>query len=199
MSIQSMSVYPIVPYSGSLLCSFQEIDRFGLKQTCAQRVCLSHIKQIPKGYGGRIGVLPYFIRDNQFYVLLNRSNRNLISDFGGGVKSTHSPYQGLLKELSEEVPFWKDYIEQEMEATYPMGHTVETYYPLDPQRTKQTLRTWTTVFVQVNESILSHFHETKEVKELLTVPMMMLPQFLLTNRNKINSGLNMLLKYYYFA
>jgi hypothetical protein len=192
-------VSPIVPYSGSLLCSFQEIDRNGLKQTCAQSINLAHVKAIPKGYGGRIGVLPYFVKDNQLHVLLNRSNRNLISDFGGGVRATLSPYQGLLKELAEEVPFWKDYLEQEMNYGETMAHTVETYYPLDEQRSKQTLRTWTTIFVQVDPSILEHFQTTKEVKELLTVPMMLLPQFLAKKRNQINSGLNMLLKYYYFV
>lgn len=199
MSIVSPIESPIVPYSGSLLCSFQEIDRHGLKQTCSQCVSLPLVKQIPKGYGGRIGILPYFVKDNQLHVLLNRSNRNLISDFGGGVKAGHSPYQGLLKELTEEIPFWKDYLENEMEATLPMAHTVETYYPLDAQRSKQTLRTWTTLFVQVDPSILENFQQTKEVKELLTVPMMLLSQFLVKNRNQINAGLNMLLKYYYFV
>lgn len=195
MSVQS----PIVPYSGSLLCSYREMDRFGLKQTCSQYVNLSHVKQIPKGYGGRIGVLPYFIKDNQLYVLLNRSNRNLISDFGGGVKAVHTPYQGLLKELSEEVPFWRDYLEQTMNTNQQMAHTVEMYYPLDHNRSKQTLRTWTTIFVPIEESILVQFRETTEVKELLSIPMTLLPQFLLKNRNQINAGLNMLLKYYYFV
>jgi len=84
-----------------------ESDEYGKVKT-HRYLTFDQFSKIPKGFGGRVGVLVYYIEDEQRHYVLNISNRQLYSDFGGGVKKKWSPYEGLKKELSEEVPQWVD-------------------------------------------------------------------------------------------
>jgi hypothetical protein len=131
-------------------------------------------------------------------VVLNRSNRNLISDFGGGIKSDFTPYDGLIKELSEEVPFWQEEFMERLESSDPIVHSVEIYYPDNIRHSKEIIRTWTSIFLPIPKYLLNTFTETQEVKELIIIPVEKFSSFLVKNRRSINAGLNMLLKYYYF-
>jgi hypothetical protein len=74
---------------------------------------------VPEGIGGRVGVIPWFQatvvgkdgeRRETPMVRLCVSNHLYLSDFGGGFRKITSPYDGLIKELEEEVPSWKDEI-----------------------------------------------------------------------------------------
>ena len=71
-------------------------------------ITLDQFRSIEKGNGGRAGIIPFFYDNSQRYYLLNISNRDLVSDFGGGIKAKQTIYNGFLRELSEEIPKWKD-------------------------------------------------------------------------------------------
>ena len=52
----------------------------------------------------RVGVIPYCIKNNQIYWLMGKNKHGLISDFGGGCRSSRgeTPLQCLFRETREE-------------------------------------------------------------------------------------------------
>lgn len=188
---------PIIPYGEYVLSSYTENDRVGCKQVISQCITAKELKNIPNGYGGRIGIIPFFQKDGEMIMVLNRSNRGLLSDFGGGVRADKTPYEGLVKELSEEVPFWANTLLQQLESDSTTIHTLEVFYPLNEKRSKQLIRTWIIAFVEMGEEILQDFSETPEVKELVYIESNSFVEFLEGNQQLLNAGLNTLLKYYY--
>jgi hypothetical protein len=127
-------------------------------------------RNIPKGFGGRVGVLVYYIEDGQRHYVLNISNRQLHSDFGGGVKKKLSPYEGLKKELSEEVPQWADLFMKKIEDDNDENNNnIIIYNEENLSMDDRNIRTETMFIFAIDKRILSSFQETKEVKELVVM------------------------------
>lgn len=142
-----------------------ESDEYGNVKT-HRYLTIDQFRNIPKGFGGRVGVLVYYIEDDgQRHYVLNISNRQLYSDFGGGVKKKLSPYEGLKKELSEEVPQWKDLFMKKIED----DDKNIIYNEENLSAGDTNIRTETMIIFQIDKSILSSFQETKEVKELVVM------------------------------
>lgn len=144
-------------------------------------ITLEQLKAIPRGYGGRAGVVLH-TRDSYIF---NLSNRYLISDFGGGVRAKHTPYKGLIKELKEECPTWVRYIEDNLHRA--RIHCVETYHRYDEEESRIRPRFSILVFLPFDQTLLKEFKPTKEALELVKVDKKDIEYFL--ERNRINSGL----------
>lgn len=97
------------------------------------------------------------IEDSQRHYVLNISNRQLYSDFGGGVKKKLSPYEGLTKELSEEVPQWAD------------NKNIIIYNEENLSADDRNIRTETMIIFQIEKNILSSFRGTEEVRDLVVM------------------------------
>lgn len=160
-------------------------------------VTLADIKNVPAGYGSsRIGVI--VLGGNQRDYLFNISNRGLYSDFGGGVKKKQTLYQGLVKELREEVPQWADYFLWCAEAEYVKCHVVETLFNETPEQN----RIEALVFIMVDEmdmadeSKMNPFQPTKEVLFVFTVNEFYIKEWLVANHwTALNTGLQQFRKY----
>jgi hypothetical protein len=127
---------------------------------------LEEFKSIPSGYGGRVGVLPYFVEDGQTYYLLNISNRGLNSDFGGGLKAKMTPYHGLIKELKEEAPQWADLYLHKLEdlSDPPVIYSEEKMLT-----NTNELRTNIMILLHIDKPDINEFVPTKEVTQLKVV------------------------------
>jgi hypothetical protein len=174
------------------LISFQEVlsDQvsFGDIRKLSGWITIDELKRLPRGYGSRAGVILH--TESQF--IFNLSNRNLISDFGGGVKAKHSPYYGLLKELCEECPQWVDEIVSRMDRLQVPVHCIESYHLYDESSTKAQIRFSILVFVPFDEALLETFQPTKEVQQIVQVQKEELGNIVL-NRS-VNSGVSQLAK-----
>jgi hypothetical protein len=153
---------PISPLSKSIIPDVGYFNAVG--SVINRSLTWRQFKQIPKGYGGRVGVLLYYINeDGMRHYILNISNRQLYSDFGGGVKAKSTPYEGLVSELRQEVPQWADELLEEMAK---MGEDRMIIYNNENINTTG-LRMETMIILPVDKRILSTFRETKEVRELV--------------------------------
>lgn len=129
--------------------------------------------QMSKGTGGRIGVIPWYManvissngeRVPSPIVRLSVSNYLYLSDFGGGFKKIMTPYDGLAKELEEEVPLWKDYLMEQIQQKSNLFITLEQFY-LDPKKF-HPLPLMILVFLRVSPETLNElgFKPTPEIR-----------------------------------
>ena len=174
------------------LCSYPHFD--GKKLISKSFITIEQLQSISKGFGGRAGVIPWFYNDkNEPMYFLNISNRGYVSDFGGGIRSREKIYEGFQRELSEEVPEWKDAImlSIENEEKPPYIHCVETIY-LDKQNERPGfLKFQILILCNVSPSLYNDFKPSKEVQQLLVMSHSELQAFLydLRNHDKMNNGL----------
>jgi hypothetical protein len=153
---------------------------------------IDQFKAIPSGYGGRAGVVPYFIdEDGGRNYILNISNWNLYGDFGGGVKANTTPYEGLRRELLQEAPQWEEYFMSIMDNEAIIYNTEN----LAADR-KDTLRTSTMILIQIDAAILQQFQKTKEVTELVVVNDEELLELFNETERQINNGLKLIRSIY---
>ena len=100
--------------------------------------------------------------------MLNISNRQLYSDFGGGVKKKLSPYEGLKKELLDEVPQWADLFMKKIEDKNNKNNkNIIIYNEENLSADDRNIRTETMIIFQIEKSILSSFRGTEEVRDLV--------------------------------
>ncbi len=110
----------------------------------------NQLKSIPASiFGGRIGIIPWYpikisvintqtgreenVTTNM--MILGLTNIFYLSDFGGGFKKFEdkkqtislTPYEGLKRELEEEVPMWKKYLISTLHKTSPLILVTEEY------------------------------------------------------------------------
>jgi hypothetical protein len=143
-------------------------------------------KDLPKGFGARVGILPYYNDSTGTRYVLNLSNRGLYSDFGGGVKAKKTPYYGLVKELAEECPQWTSYFLEQIDHNHEVRiHCVETLHKYDEEINKKTLRFSVMLLVPFERRMIREFRPTKEVKTVMCVGD--LHEFI--SQNPVNSGL----------
>lgn len=91
------------------------IDDKGIR-TIGKIITYDDLLHLPRKIGGRIAVIPWFVAPvstssgtrSEPMVRLCVSNHLYLSDFGGGFRAHMTPYDGLVKELEEEIPAWKD-------------------------------------------------------------------------------------------
>jgi hypothetical protein len=174
-------------------------------------ITLDQFRAIEKGNGGRAGIIPFFYHNFQPRYLLNISNRNLLSDFGGGIKAKQTIYDGFLRELSEEIPKWKNELIRRLEdeKNYHIIHCIETIY-LDKQESKHTgLKHQILIICQVDPSTLLYDNDkliyevgvapSKEVKSLMTMGHSELVSFLTNpiNNTTMNNGLQQFKRIYH--
>jgi len=162
-------------------------------------VSFGDIKSVPSGYGSsRIGVIVLGVNRREY--LFNISNRGLYSDFGGGVKKKKTLYEGLVKELNEEVPQWADYFLWCAEAEYVQCHVVETLFKENSEKNFIEVL----VFIMVDEmdmadvSKMNPFKPTKEVLSVFIVNEFYIREWLDGNKNLLNTGLKQFRKYLNF-
>uniref|UniRef100_A0A6C0KE62 Uncharacterized protein n=1 Tax=viral metagenome TaxID=1070528 RepID=A0A6C0KE62_9ZZZZ len=160
---------PISPLSKSIIPDVGYFNAIG--NVINRSLTWRQFKQIPKGYGGRVGVLLYYNEDGVRHYILNISNRKLYSDFGGGVKAKSTPYEGLVSELVQEVPQWSDELLRKMGDMGDKENRMIIYNNenIETEEKGRKLRMETMIILPVDKSILSTFRETKEVKELVVM------------------------------
>jgi hypothetical protein len=154
------------------------------KVSSLYRISFETLYNLPKGYGGRIGVLPK-LPDGSY--LINLSNRGLWGDFGGGVKAKEYHLHALERELDEEVPMWTDTIFSRIVRS--RIYALEEFYPYDKQKTRRTIRVQVICIVDFPEEEISKFSPSEEVLEIKRV--IHLKSFL--QANPLNLGLQQLL------
>lgn len=155
--------HSIVPFNETHIRNIR--DDFGDKIRVEKIVTFADIKSVPAGYGSsRIGVIVLGGIKKEY--LFNISNLGLYSDFGGGVKKKEKLYDGLIRELYQEVPQWADYFLSCAEAEYVQCHVVETLFIQKPELN----RIEALVFIMVNEEEMVSFKPTKEVISVFIVP-----------------------------
>ena len=100
--------------------------------------------------------------------MLNISNRQLYSDFGGGVKKKLSPYEGLKKELLDEVPQWADLFMKKIEDKNNKNNkNIIIYNEENLSADDRNIRTETMFIFPIEKRILSSFRGTEEVRDLV--------------------------------
>jgi hypothetical protein len=157
------------------------------KRSILREINLHTLQTLRKGFGGRIGILPR-LPDGSF--LINRSNRNLWGDFGGGVKAREFHLDALRRELQEEVPAWKDRLLQLLPTA--TIYSLEEFYPNDYALSKRTIRVMILCIIDVGEGLIEHFQPSEEVLELRRVTDLK-P---ILDSDSINLGLQQLKKIY---
>jgi len=183
-------------------------------------ITLDQFKSIEKGNGGRAGIIPFFYHNFQRHYLLNISNRDLVSDFGGGIKKKQKIYDGFLRELDEEIPKWKDELIRRLEDESARAsdnliiHCVETIYLDKEEESKHPgLKHQILVICQVDPSTLLYDNDkliyevgvapSKEVTYLLTMVHSELVSFVTNPINNtrdeptMNSGIHQFKRIYH--
>jgi hypothetical protein len=177
-------------------------------------ITLDQFKAIEKGNGGRAGIIPFFYENFQPYYLLNMSDRELLSDFGGGIKKKQKIYDGFVRELDEEIPKWKNELIRSLEdvGNYHLIHCIETIYLDKEDEPNGFLRHLILVICQVDPSRLLYdddnkllYNEmpvSKEVQRLITMSHSELLSFLTNPSNNnvreptMNNGLQQFKRIY---
>lgn len=184
--------YSIIPFDKSHINNIRD-DLVG-KIRVEKIVTMNEIKQVQAGYGSsRIGIVVLFGYSRNY--LFNVSNRGLYSDFGGGISKKEKLYDGLVREVWEEVPFWAEYFLQCAEAEGVKCHVVETLHVEKPELN----RIEALVFIMVDDSefeTLPLFEPSKEVESVFIVPEMYIKDWLeQTDNPLLNTGLMQYKKY----
>lgn len=145
------------------------------------------------GYGGRVGILAYVVDSNgNKNYLLNISNRQLYSDFGGGFSSKNAPYDGLIRELKQETPQWSEYFLDKLDDPETKLYIYSTENII---ATKTQLRLDIMIVMEVDPSIIKEFVPTKEVLELVIANDQKMRELFRDGR-KINNGLRLIRSIY---
>jgi hypothetical protein len=184
--------YSIIPFDKSHIYNIRE-DLVG-KIRVEKIVTMNEIKQVQAGYGSsRIGIVVLFAYSRNY--LFNTSNRGLYSDFGGGISKRERLYDGLVREVRQEVPLWADYFLQCAEAEAVKCHVVETLHTEKPELN----RIEALVFIMVDDSefeTLPLFEPSREVESVFIVPEMYIKDWLeSTDNTLLNTGLMQYKKY----
>jgi hypothetical protein len=181
--------YSIIPYNIDHILQIREVEQNKIR--VEKVVSITEIKQVKSGYGNsRIALILFDDYDRLYY--FNVSNRNLYSDFGGGIKQKETLFEGLVREVREEAPLWQDYLLERVEADYVKCHVVETLFPEKPENNRIEVL----VFVTIDISILPLFIPTKEVTSVFTVMEVQVKYWLEQTENKfLNTGLMQFKKY----
>jgi hypothetical protein len=178
------TLHPLV-HDGTLLFDYTRPD--GLR-VIARQISLEALKSTPKGFGGRVGILPQ-MPDGSY--LVNLSNRGLFSDFGGGVKAREYHYESLQRELQEEAPQWKDVLLEKLPEA--QIYCLEEFYPRDYRKSKRTIRVMILCIVPFEDD--SGFVPSEEVLQIKRVHD--LENFL--RSHPLNLGLQQLLRCRYLT
>ena len=191
VSMELAEKYSIIPFDNSHIYNIRE-DLVG-KIRVEKIVTLNEIKQVKDGYGSsRIGLVVLLGYSRNF--LFNVSNRGLYSDFGGGIRKKETLYNGMIREVGEEVPFWADYFLQCAEAEGVKCHVVETLHVDKPELN----RIEALVFIMIDEQEFFKipFEPTKEVESIFFVPELYIKHWLESTDNALlNTGLMQYKKY----
>ena len=151
-------------------------------------VSASELLSLPRGFGGRIGVVLY----TPDKYIFNVSNWDLISDFGGGLKARYTPYQGLCRKLRDECPQWRKYIVSRITGPDVRISCIETFHRYSESRTKSEMRFQFLVFIRFDMKMLETFQPTDKVKRVMIVPKDKLHEVIASG--KANPGLVQLSK-----
>jgi 8-oxo-dGTP pyrophosphatase MutT (NUDIX family) len=184
--------YSIIPFDRSHINNIRE-DLVG-KIRVEKIVTMNEIKQVQAGYGSsRIGLVVLLGTSRNY--LFNTSNRGLYSDFGGGISKKETLYDGMIREVSEEIPFWADYFLKCTEAKGVKCHVVETLHVDKPELN----RIEALVFITIDDygfQYMPPFEPTKEVENIFYVPEIHIKDWLeITDNALLNTGLMQYKKY----
>ncbi len=112
----------------------------------------------------RVGCILRYKKNNTFYYILNKSNRNYLSDFGGGIKKNEHWKNGFYRELEEEGPWMKEYIETYIETE------INTFSFLKTSKTRKRKTEVNQLLILIDlykePEFISTFYKTHEVEEL---------------------------------
>jgi len=141
--------------------STQFVFNDGVKHVVGKRLTFHEVKEIPAGYGGHIGIIPfYMINDNIYHILCDiywkkgMANGIVIGEIGGGVKKTEKPCDALYREIREEIPMWFDILIYRLEHTAleqtTLEHTLKNAYSIEYLHAPDhALRYSITIFVDI--------------------------------------------------
>jgi len=137
------------------------------QSSTSRRICITQVtcNELNENEGkiSRVGcIIRYLSEEDTYTYLLNRSNQNYLSDFGGGIRQKESWIEGFSRELTEECPWMKENIIQSLCS----GN--DTLFFLEVSR-KNTVRLLILITYTKRPTYLSLFHPTQEVKELVTM------------------------------
>lgn len=183
--------YSIIPFDSDHIKKILTglSDRNGDKKIRVEKIVkLNDIKQVQAGYGSsRIGIIVLYGYSRNY--LFNVSNKGYFSDFGGGIGKREKLYDGLVREVKQEVPLWADYFLHRAEDDFVNCHVVETLYVDKPEKNMIEAL----VFIMIDDyefETLPEFEPSTEVISLFIIPEMDIQVWLESTDNKLlNTGL----------
>ena len=116
----------------------------------------------------RAGCILRYKKNNIFYYILNKSNRNYLSDFGGGVSKNEGWKAGLYRELEEECPWMKEYIEMYIDTEINIQLFLEQS-KLGKCSESVVNKLLILIDLYDEPEYITQFHKTYEVKELIVL------------------------------
>jgi hypothetical protein len=187
--------------------SFKRIVTFKQKKLILVQSRLSNEEflSLKSGYGGRVGVIPYMMVNDQPHFFVGFSNANLFSDFGGGCKIAETPFDGIVRELSEECcEEWKRYFENKIGKGKCSGKDViffnEYLFPEETREKRGGICYKIIILCEIDEKTANTFKKTDEIVNCDLYNKEKLVQLLRRPYNEhlpyINSGLIQLREYY---
>lgn len=152
---------------------FDVIGEDGIR-SIGKLITMDEFLKIPKGVGGRVGVIPWFMahvvgadgeRRVTPMVRLCVTNYLYLSDLGGGFKAVTDAHGGLYKELQEEAPAWKDEIMSQLRNPRTFFLVVEQCkgHP----SAKRPIPLHVLVFAHVTVKRLGPFQPSSEIRAMM--------------------------------
>ena len=151
---------------------FDEVGDDGIR-SIGKIITVEEFMQVPRGIGGRVGVIPWFIanvvgtdgeRRVTPMVRLCVTNNLYLSDIGGGIRANTDAYSGLYKELQEETPTWKDEILIQLRHPRTIFLALEQYKVRPAAKRPVPLQFLVFVYVMVDRLDHVPFQPTSEIR-----------------------------------
>lgn len=122
--------------------------------------------ELPDGIGGAVGVIPWYTamvkshsgtRKKHHMVRLGVSNHMYLTDFGGGFKKNKTPYDGLVKEVEEEIPQWKSLITKKIKEEECLFLLMEQSLSRSSQNKKSPIPVVILIFVPLSAKEMDNY------------------------------------------
>ena len=146
----------------------EENNQLKNKENEVENVCKNiNISNLSQDlYISRVGCILRYNKNNNFFYILNKSNRNYLSDFGGGIKTKEDWKTGFYRELEEECPWMKEYIEMHVET----GINIH-YFLSKLEYNRSGIKNAKQLLILINlynePEFIYKFYKTDEVQELI--------------------------------
>jgi hypothetical protein len=140
------------------------VKQFDTDYQLGKQITMEDLKHLPAKYGGHISVIPYYYTEENatFLLTLNHwknkkkgESGTVLGCIGGGVKNDVTPYTGLLYELDQEVPAYKNKLLEYIESPKAEILALE-----NKAGSREWLRYYIFIFVPIEKAYAMHIKDT---------------------------------------